>query len=147
MLIRRSLAGTGNWEYLTRYVCVGGVVVVVDLVTFQALVVAHVWLPLTTTVAFGLATLAHFSLNKLWTFRVRGRPHAYQLGAYVAVLSASFIVTQAVVLVSVEVLGFVPILGKVTALVLQLPISFFGHRYFTFRDGRESNVNASRGLR
>jgi putative flippase GtrA len=135
-LIRRSITGTGNWEYLVRYVSVGAAVVFVDLVSFQSLVIAHVWLPLTTTVAFALATLTHFSLNKLWTFRVRGKPHAYQLGAYVAVLSASFVITQTVVLVSVEVLRLAPLAGKVAALFVQLPVSFFGHRYFTFRHGR-----------
>jgi putative flippase GtrA len=136
-LIRKSLAGTGNWEYMARYLCVGACCVFVDLATFQLLITLHVWLPVTTTVAFVMATATHFSLNKMWTFRVRGKPHGYQLGAYLTVLGASFLVSQAVILVSVWVFNFVPILAKILAIIIQFPVSFFGHRYFTFRHGRE----------
>jgi putative flippase GtrA len=135
-LLKRSVSGTSNFEYLIRYVSIGAVVVAVDVASFQALVMLHVFLPLTTTIAFVLATLVHFWLNKSWTFRVRGGPNTYQIVAYVSVLFTSFLVTQ--IVIEVSVLGFhvVPIVGKGLALFAQLPVSFFGHRYFTFREGR-----------
>ena len=122
---------------MLRYACVGACVVAIDLATFQLFITLRVWLPLTTTIAFALATWTHFILNKTWTFRVRGKAHAYQIGAYLTVLGASFLVTQAVVLFSVYVLKMIPILAKIAALFAQLPVSFFGHRYITFRKGRE----------
>lgn len=135
-LLKKSLSGTSNLEYLVRYVSIGAVVVAVDVTSFQTLVLLHVFLPLTTTIAFVLATLAHFWLNKLWTFRVPGAPNRYQVMAYISVLSASFVVTQAVIEVSVLGFHMMPILAKGLALIAQLPVSFFGHRYFTFREGR-----------
>jgi putative flippase GtrA len=136
-LLKRSASGTTNPEYFVRYVSVGAVVVAVDLVSFQALVMLRVPLPLTTTIAFVSATLAHYLLNKVWTFRVAGGPHGYQLTAYVTVLFASFVITQLVIETSVLVCHLVPIAGKVAALFVQLPVSFFGHRYLTFASGRK----------
>jgi putative flippase GtrA len=135
-LLKKSFSGTSNLEYLVRYVSIGAVVVAVDATSFQVLVTLRVFLPLTTTIAFALATLAHFWLNKLWTFRVPGAPNRYQVVAYISVLSASFVVTQIVIEVSVLQFHLVPIVAKGIALFAQLPVSFFGHRYFTFRDGR-----------
>jgi putative flippase GtrA len=135
-LLKRSISGTSNLEYLIRYASIGAVVVAVDLTSFQTLVMLRVFLPLTTTIAFALAALTHFWLNKLWTFRVRGAPNAYQLVAYLTVLSTSFLVTQAVIELSVLRFHMVPIAAKLLALFVQLPVSFLGHRYLTFREGR-----------
>lgn len=138
-LLKRSTSGTGNPEYLMRYVATGAVVVIVDVTSFQTLLQLHVYLPLTTTIAFVLATLVHFSLNKAWTFRVRGAPHRYQVTAYLTVLFTSFLITQ--IVIETAVLGFhvAPLAAKILALLVQLPVSFLGHRYFTFREGRESD--------
>jgi putative flippase GtrA len=139
-LLKRSLSGTSNPEYFVRYVSVGAAVVGVDVTSFQALVMLRVPLPLTTTIAFCLGTLVHFVLNKLWTFRVRSSPRGYQVTAYVGVLLASFVVQQLVIETLVLDFHAVPIAAKVVAIVVQLPVSFFGHRYLTFREGRELNT-------
>ncbi len=136
-LLKRSASGTSNPEYFVRYVSVGAVVVTVDVACFQALVLLRVALPLTTTIAFALATVAHYLLNKIWTFRVAGAPHGYQLTAYVTVLFASFVITQLVVETSVLAFHLVPIAAKIAALFVQLPVSFLGHRYLTFGSGRK----------
>lgn len=134
-LLKRSVSGTNNRKYFLRYATIGVVVVAVDLTAFQMLVSLHVLLPLATTVAFVAATVVHFLLNKVWTFRVKGAPHAYQLSA-IAVLFASFSVTQLVIEIAVLEFGLSPLAAKILALFVQLPVSFFGHRYFTFRKGR-----------
>ncbi len=134
------IRGTSNPAYFVRYVSIGAVVVLVDLTSFQALVLLRVFLPITTTIAFLLATLVHFSLNKLWTFRVKGKPHAYQITSYLIVLFTSFAITQLVIESSVLGLHVVPIVAKCVAIFVQLPVSFFGHRYLTFKDGRELSV-------
>jgi putative flippase GtrA len=136
-LLKRAASGTSNPEYLVRYISIGAVVAATDVASFQALIMLHVFLPLTTTIAFVLATLVHFLLNKLWTFRVRGAPHTYQVVAYLTVLSASLVITQLVIETSVLVFHIIPVVAKIVALFVQLPTSFFGHRYFTFREGRE----------
>lgn len=139
-LLKRSLSGTSNPEYFVRYASVGGVVVTVDVISFQTLVMLRVPLPLTTTIAFCLATLVHFALNKVWTFRVRGASHGYQVSVYAGVLLASFLVQQFVIETLVLFFHAVPIIAKATAILVQLPVSFFGHRYLTFREGRELNT-------
>ncbi len=136
-LLKRSFSGTSNPEYFVRYACVGAVVVTVDVASFQALLFLGVLLPLTTTIAFVLATFAHYVLNKAWTFRVEGAPHAYQLTAYITVLFASFVITQLVIETAVLVFHLIPIVGKIAALFVQLPVSFLGHRYLTFGSGRK----------
>jgi putative flippase GtrA len=139
-LLKRTASGTSNAEYFVRYVTIGTVAVIADLTCFQTLVLLRVFLPITTTIAFACGVLVHFTLNKLWTFRVKGAPHAFQIAAYLTVLSASFLVTQLVV--ETMVLGFhaVPIVARIVAVIVQLPVGFFGHRYITFRDGRCDGV-------
>ena len=108
----------------------------IDVSLFQALVMLRVLLPLTTTIAFCCATVVHFTLNKLWTFRVSGKPHAFQIAAYLTIVGLSLLITQVVVEALVLGLHAIPIEAKAVALVVQLPVSFFGHRYVTFRQGR-----------
>lgn len=139
-LLKRSASGTSNFEYLIRYATIGAAAVAVDVTVFQALVMSRVFLPLTTTIAFFLAALVHFALNKAWTFRVRKVTNTRQVATYLAVLLTSFIVTQVVIEASVFLLHLVPVEAKVLAIFVQLPVSFFGHRYFTFRDGREPSA-------
>lgn len=133
----RSSSGTTNSAYLARYLTIGAVAVAIDLALFQTLVMLRVFLPLTTTVAFLTSTVAHYTLNKVWTFRVRGKPHAYQVTAYITILLLSLAITQAVIEGLVLGAHVVPIAAKGVALFVQLPFSFFGHRYVTFREGRE----------
>jgi putative flippase GtrA len=135
-LLRRAASGTGNAAYFVRYATIGALAVATDLTCFQALVLLRVYLPVTTTIAFACGVIVHFSLNKVWTFRARGAPHAFQIAAYLTVLSASFVITQLVIETLVLAFHVVPIGAKIVAIVVQLPIGFFGHRYITFRDGR-----------
>lgn len=135
-LLRRSLSGTRNSAYMVRYLTVGAIAVAIDIGLFATLLRLHVLLPVTTTIAFLTSTVAHYTLNKLWTFRVPGKPHAYQLTAYVTILVLSLALTQIVIESLVLGAHVAPLLAKGVALVVQLPFSFFGHRYFTFREGR-----------
>jgi putative flippase GtrA len=134
----RTASGTSNAECFLRYAATGGIAVLADLTCFQILVMAGVFLPLTTTIAFCCGVCFHFSLNKLWTFRAKGAPDAFQIAAYLSVLCASFLVTQLVVEAMVIELHAVPIVARIAAIVVALPVGFFGHRYVTFRDGRKT---------
>jgi putative flippase GtrA len=136
-LLKRSGSGTSDPEYLARYISVGGLAVGVDVICFQALIVLRVTLPLATTLGFLLGTLAHFLLNKLWTFRVDGPPRVRQIAVYATVLLTAFAAQQFVIETLVLAFHTVPIAAKIIAVVVQLPVSFFGHRYLTFREGPE----------
>lgn len=111
---------------------IGSVSVAADVICFQALVLLRVFLPVTTTIAFACGVLVHFTLNKHWTFRVKGAPHAFQIAAYLTVLAASFVITQLAIETLVLEFHAVPIVAKIVAVVVQLPVGFFGHRYITF---------------
>ena len=131
----RSQFLRGNRAYLIRYLAIGGLTAGVDLATFQLLLVHGTYLPVATTISFILAVGVHFTLNRIWTFKNYERPIVHQVGTYICVLAVSLIITQVVIEILVVGFNVAPILAKGVAIVLQTPVSFFGHRYMTFQAG------------
>jgi putative flippase GtrA len=62
----------GNWGFV-RFLVVGGVSMAVDAGSLFVLHgVLRVWLPLATALAYGIAFLVNFGLNRMWVFQAAG---------------------------------------------------------------------------
>ncbi len=133
-----------TWPFqLARYVTIGGFVFCVDVGSFALLLRLHWWLPLVTTVAFSLGVSAHFALNKYVNFRAHDRPLHSQAVTYGIVVLICWISTLAIVGIAVS-LGAPPLVGKVIAVVLNVPLGFLGHRYLSFGRGIAETLRALR---
>ena len=123
---------------------IGGLAASADVATFQVLLWQGMFRPLATTVGFSIAVCIHFTLNKIWTFKSYQRPVAHQFRTYAVVMAVALLVTQIVIEGLVRGFHVQPIVAKLVAIVVQIPISFFGHRYLTFGVGLSATLRAYR---
>jgi putative flippase GtrA len=123
------------WPYqLARYASIGGFVTLLDFGTFTLLLRAGWPLLGVITGSWAIAVAAHFSLNKYVNFRSHDRPTHHQLVTYGVVAFTAWLTTTAIVKSAVA-LGASPLAGKAIAILFNVPIGFFGHRYLTFGRG------------
>ncbi len=120
--------------HFTRYLCIGGLVAVVDIGTFQLLISLHVYRPLAVTIAYTLAVVSHFTLNKFFNFRNFERSTTRQLRTYLVVVVFCWIVTLIAIEIGVRV-GLSPLQAKLVAVVLNIPTGYLGNYYLTFGSG------------
>lgn len=118
-----------------RYIGIGGLVFVLYIGTFQLLLLAQVYRPLATTIAYVLAVSSHFILNKFLNFRNFERSIAHQLKTYVIVVIFCWFVTLLVIEACVRGLGITPSLAQLVAVAVNIPTGFLGNYYLTFGGG------------
>lgn len=124
-----------TWPFqLARYLSIGSFVFCVDFGLFALLLRAHWPLMLVTTTSFGVGVATHFTLNKYVNFRAHERPVHHQASTYGVVVFACWLITLGVVKVAVS-FGMPPLVGKLIAVAVNVPIGFLGHRYLTFGRG------------
>ncbi len=119
----------------SRYIGIGGLVFVLNVGTFQLLILAQVYRPLATTIAYVLGVACHFILNKFFNFRNFERSIAHQLKNYVVVVIFCWLVTVLVIEVCVRRLGLAPWLAQLVAVAVNIPTGFLGNYYLTFGGG------------
>lgn len=121
--------------FFVRYVCIGGFVFVLDIGSFQGLIVSGVYRPLATTLSYLLAISTHFTLNRVLNFRNFDRPGSSQLRTYLVVAGFSWVITMIVIEGCVRWVDMLPLHAKILAVAINIPIGFLGHRLFTFGPG------------
>lgn len=130
---------------LLLYAVIGGIVFVVDVGVFRVLVLAHVYLPVAVTVSFCAGVVAHFTLNRFWNFRNFDRRMRSQLRTYLVIVAIQYLVQIATVELGVSVVHLSPLVAKLMSIVINFPIGFLGHRYFTFGQGITSFIRSLKG--
>jgi putative flippase GtrA len=118
-----------------RYICIGGIVFVIAIGTFQLLLMSQVYRPLATTISYTIAAVVHFTLNKFFNFKNFDRSTANQLKTYLVVVVFCWLITLLIVETLVRSFGSSPLLALVVSIVVNIPVGFLGHRYFTFGSG------------
>jgi len=130
------LAFDQGWRFqFLRYITIGGIVFVVDVGSFKLLLGTKIALFFVTTIAYGLAISAHFTLNKFVNFRAHDRPVHHQAANYFWIAFVGWIITLVVVELGTHRFGLAPFVAKLGAVVINLPIGFLGHRFVTFGNG------------
>lgn len=117
------------------YIAIGATVFCIDIGSFQGLLVLHVHTLLAASIAYALAIGSHFTLNRYLNFRNFERSIAHQFGTYTIVAVSTWLVTLAVIWIGTSVLHAPPLIAKLCAVIINLPIGFLGHRHFTFGPG------------
>lgn len=115
-----------------RFALVGGLSLAADagsLFLFHG--VLHVWLSLATAMAYGVAFVVNFGLNRAWVFKANGSVVS-QLRRYIALVLANLAVT--VVAVQALVWATMPYMhAKLATAVVLAVLNFFVSRRWIFQ--------------
>jgi putative flippase GtrA len=108
---------------------------VVDVGTFQILLLTPMYVPLVTTLSYGVAVVAHFMLNKFFNFKNFERSTIRQFRTYLVIVVVCWLITILVIQISVSKLSLTPLQAKLIAVIINIPIGFLCHKYLTFSAG------------
>ena len=125
----------GTFVHLRSYLLIGSTCFVIDFGTLTLLLRKGIDWPIAVVSAFVLANVVQFLLNKYANFKNHDRRIEEQFSTYLVVVGTCLLITVIATDFFVRVLHTSPLLGKLVAVALNVPIGFFGHRYLTFKNG------------
>ncbi len=117
-----------------RFAVVGAVATAMHAAVFVAAIeVAHIEPVLATALAFVIAMLTGFALNRRWTFAVRDAP-TRRLWRYAFAALAGLALNAGIMYCVVHLLHWSPYLGLAAAIVIVPPVSFSLNHFWVFRE-------------
>ena len=129
---RQPAEPASTWRSLPRFLIIGVLSFIVDA---GALFIAHgvlkIWLPLATTIAYALAFVVNFGLNRRWAFGSTGALTG-QVPRYVVLVAVNFVITLFMVS-GIAALGVSYLLAKVLATAVVAGINYLAYRNWIFR--------------
>lgn len=97
---------------------------------------------LAVTVAFVITVIAHFILNRTFTYKTTGSPVVHQAWKYGMMLAINYMINLFASIITVEEFGFSPYLGVIFATMITAGSSFFLMKHFVFlQSEEEGSVN------
>lgn len=119
-------------KQIGRFLVAGGAAVTVDFTTFVLLRWLGAPLILANAIAFTLAFLIGFTINRHWTFEAASEPGRQQLVRYGAVAIAGLVLNTAVLSALVG-LGSAEVPAKVAATIASATLNFVLSRAWVFQ--------------
>ena len=132
-MIRRLLA-----DERVRFVLVGGVNTLVGyglFALFQFTLGGSIGYLGSLVAAYAIATVIAFSLHRRFTFRVRSGRRLVDFARYAGVTVISLLLNAGILALFVEVAHWNPYVAQAVSLVTTTIVSYFGHKFFSFRRG------------
>lgn len=118
-----------------RFVVVGVIATAVHTAVFTlGLEAAHIEPVTANAIAFTVAVLLGFALNRRWTFALHGGAEA-RLWRYVVVALIGLAVNSALMFTVTHVMRWSPYVGLVLALIIVPPLTFVLNQHWVFRPG------------
>jgi putative flippase GtrA len=135
--LRAGLRSTHNWIQLFKFMCVGGTGYALNLAVFTLLAVAlDVHHLVAATIAFIVAVLNNFWLNRHWTFGAGDGHAGFQAARFFTVSLVAFLFSLAVLELLVSSLGAPKVLAQAVSLAVATPLNFIGNKMWSFGQGR-----------
>jgi dolichol-phosphate mannosyltransferase len=133
--IARGLRNRDHWLQLIRFGTVGLSGFAVNTIVYVLLLHAGVPYLLAAAGAFCVAATNNFCWNKLWTFRHQsaGSHAGHQFARFFVVSALAFACNLALLATFVEVAGIGKIVSQIIVVILVMPVSFLGNKYWSFR--------------
>jgi putative flippase GtrA len=123
-----------NWLQLVRFGMVGGVGFVVNLVVYTLFVHSvGVDYRVASVVAWLVAVLNNFILNRHWTFDASGDRAHRQAIRFLCVSLIAEAVSLLLLTLFVEVAGLAKVLAQALAVGGAMPLNFLGNKLWSFR--------------
>jgi putative flippase GtrA len=117
---------------LLSYCLIGGSCVLLDLLSYSALVNLGIHHQIANAAGYGLGTLISFALNRSITFKVRDKTVA-RLAIFSSVAGIGYIASIALLFLLVDHLGVSPIAGKIATLPVVVVLQFTLNKFITWR--------------
>jgi putative flippase GtrA len=123
-----------NWLQLVRFGIVGGIGFVVNLAVYTLCVHAiGIDYHLAAVLAWLVAVLNNFALNRHWTFDARaGRAH-FQALRFLIVSLLALGVSLLLLTLFVDVFGLAKVPAQALAVAASMPLNFVGNKLWSFR--------------
>jgi len=136
MRLLHGMRRPANWLQLVRFGVVGGVGFVVNLVVYALCVHAlgidyHV----AAVVAWVVAVMNNFFLNRHWTFDAGGGRFHFQAVRFVVVSLVAFGFSLLLLTLFVEDVGMAKVPAQALAVAASMPLNFLGNKLWSFRAG------------
>ncbi len=123
-----------NWLQLVRFGLVGGVGFVVNLAVYTLFVhSAGVDYRVASVVAWLVAVLNNFVLNRHWTFDARGGRARFQAIRFLLVSLVAEAFSLALLTLFVQGAGFAQVPAQALAVGASMPLNFLGNKLWSFR--------------
>jgi putative flippase GtrA len=123
-----------NWLQLVRFGLVGGVGFVVNVAVYTVFVHSvGVDYRLANVVAWLIAVINNFVLNRHWTFDARGGRARSQAIRFLLVSLIAEACSLALLTLFVEVAGVAKVPAQALAVAGSMPLNFLGNKLWSFR--------------
>lgn len=135
--LRDGMRRIDNWIQLFKFLCVGGTGYALNLAVFTLLVtvlgVHHI---VAATIAFIVAVLNNFWLNRHWTFAAGDGHAGFQAARFFVVSVTAFLFSLGVLELLVSAFGAPKVLAQAISLAAATPLNFLGNKMWSFGPGR-----------
>ena len=133
MRLLHGLRRPANWLQLVRFGLVGGIGFVVNVLVYTLFVhVVSVDYRVASVVAWLVAVLNNFVLNRHWTFDAReGRVH-FQAARFLVVSLVAEGFSLVLLTLLVESAGFAKVPAQALAVAASMPLNFLGNKLWSF---------------
>jgi putative flippase GtrA len=115
-----------------RFLIVGGINTAVGYGTFAAVIFLGGHFIVANVIATAVGMTVSYFLNKYFTFRQYKKSFT-EIIRFISVYFVSFMLGNVVLYVMVDIISISPYLAGALNLIFTTLISWFGHKYFSFR--------------
>jgi len=119
-------------KQISRFIFVGILNTIVGYGAYFILLYLNIYYMLALIIMYVIGVAHSFIWNKKWTFRSMGSTRNEGI-KFVSVYCIAFLINLIILALFVEGLKLNPQIGQVFALGIVTLISFFGHKYWSFR--------------
>lgn len=128
-------------QRLGRFALVGALATATHALAFTAAIeAAHIEPVLATALAFVIAMLVGYALNRRWTFAVHDAA-AQRLGRYALAALAGLALNTGIMYCVVHLLHASPYLGLAAAILVVPPVTFSLNQFWVFKDAGQRRPN------
>jgi len=123
-----------NWLQLVRFGIVGAVGFVVNLVVYTLLVhPASIDFRVASVIAWLVAVMNNFVLNRFWTFDAREGLARFQAVRFLIVSLVAEVCSLLLLTVFVQGAGIDKVIAQAMAVIASMPLNFLGNKLWSFR--------------
>lgn len=138
MRLLHGLRKPANWLQLVRFGLVGGLGFVVNIAVYTLCVHAiGIDYHLAAVIAWLVAVVNNFVLNRHWTFDARAGKVHFQAVRFVVVSLVALGFSLLVLVLLVELGGLPKVPAQALAVATSMPLNFLGNKLWSFRDEGE----------
>lgn len=131
--IRQHEARFPNAHQLARYILIGGSTALLELVAFLVLVEWGLWYLAANIIAFAIAVVYGFFMQRRYTFRHTATDYHKQVVKFLIVVGFGFVLNNALIFLFIDLLNWTPFVSKFLQLWIVMVTNYCGQRWFTFR--------------